>query len=81
MAAWDEGDYQGALDELNILKVYVRQCDSDTPRQSLKVKEHIDYLLDHSDQEPDDMKRDRDLSKELKDSAELFAKYCSCKKR
>lgn len=79
MPPWNWKDYDDAKLELGILRSDVERCSSETPKQSLKVREDIDYLFEHSDQEEDDMERDRELSKELDDAVEQFRK-CSCHK-
>lgn len=81
MPPWDWKDYDDTKVKLGVLKAIVEQCNSTTPKQVLRVRESIDYLFEHSDQDDDDMTRDKDLSKELEDIIDQFTRSCSCKNK
>lgn len=80
MPPWNWKDYDDTIVELGVLKSDTERCSSETPKQTLKTKESIDYLFEHSDQDADDMERDRELSRQLDETVEKFV-YCLCKKK
>ena len=80
MPPWNWKDYDDTKKELVTLRTNVEECSSGTPKQALKLKLSIDYLFEHSDQEVDDMKRDRDLSSQLEKDVDKFEQICSCKR-
>jgi len=80
MPPWNWKDYDDVKEELIILKSKAEECSPNTPKQVLKAKDNIDRLFEHSDQEEDDMERDRDLSGQLEKAVDEFGRICHCLK-